>query len=297
MVLKYINSEGKFNNIKQVAKEYFHMSDKLIAKLKNKQLIFLNQSTHKITEHLKINDIIEFNLNYQENSDNIIPTKMKLDIVFEDESLLIVDKPPFTPVHPSLNYYENSLSNGVKYYFESINLHKKIRPVNRLDKDTSGLVIFAKNEYIQECLIYQMKTGDFHKKYLAILDGFLSEKTGTISAPIARKNGSIIEREINFENGQNAITDFLVIKQNKNFSLVEFKLLTGRTHQIRVHSKYMSHPILGDSLYGTINTNTLINRQALHAYSISFIHPITHSKINLECKLPQDMQSILENFD
>lgn len=297
MILKYINSEGKFSNIKQVAKEYFHMSDRLIAKLKNKKLIFLNQSPNKITEHIKINDIIEFNLDYQENSDNIMPTKMNLNIIFEDETLLIVNKPPFIPVHPSINYYENSLSNGVKYYFESINLHKKIRPVNRLDKNTSGLVVFAKNEYIQECLSYQMKTGDFHKKYLAILDGFLSEKSGTISAPIARKNGSIIEREINFENGQNAITNFMVIKQNKTYSLVEFELLTGRTHQIRVHSKYMSHPILGDSLYGTINQNTPINRQALHAYSISFIHPITHSKIDLKCELPQDMKFILENLD
>lgn len=290
MILKYINSENKFNNIKEVAKKHFHMSDKLIAKLKNKKLIFLNGVLAKINSLININDVIEFHLNYEETSDNIIPLDKPLDIVFEDDYLLVVNKPPFMAVHPSMNHYSNSLSNVVKHYFNSINLHKKIRPVNRLDKDTSGLVVFAKNEYIQECLIYQMKTKEFNKKYLAILNGILENKSGIINAPIARKPGSIIEREINFETGQNAITYFKVINEKESFSLVEFELETGRTHQIRVHSKYMSHPILGDSLYGT--KSTLINRQALHAYKISFIHPVTFSQINLNIPLPYDMQKL-----
>ncbi len=291
MILKYINKDNNFINIKQVAKEYFQMSDKLLLKLKNKKLIFKNSSIAKVTDNLSLNDIIEFNLNYEENSDNIVSTKMDLDIVYEDDALLIINKPPFLPVHPSLNYYENSLSNGVKFYFNLIGLNKKIRIVNRLDKDTSGLTIFAKNEYIQESLIKQMSCSTFTKKYLAILVGILETKEGTIEAPIARKSNSIIEREVN-PNGQFAKTYFKVLKEKNNMSLVEFTLETGRTHQIRVHAKYKSHPLLGDSLYGT--PTPLINRQALHAFKIQFIHPISRKTMNFSINLPPDMAQIID---
>jgi 23S rRNA pseudouridine1911/1915/1917 synthase len=136
-----------------------------------------------------------------------------------------------------------------------------------------------------------MQKGLFHKKYLAILTGILEKKTGIINAPISRKNESIIEREINFETGQNAITKYSVIKEKNNLSLVEFELLTGRTHQIRVHSKYIGHPILGDSLYGT--ESNLINRQALHAYKIFFLQPISQKEILIEIPLPEDMYNIM----
>ncbi len=143
-----------------------------------------------------------------------------------------------------MSHFEDSLSNGVKYYFEKNNIKRKIRPVNRLDKDTSGIVIFAKSEYIQEMLVKQMKNNTFEKYYIGILDGIPDKKQGTINAPIARKDGSIIEREVNFENGDTAITHYKVLEEKNNLSKVEFKLETGRTHQIRVHSKYMSCPIL-----------------------------------------------------
>jgi 23S rRNA pseudouridine1911/1915/1917 synthase len=219
-----------------------------------------------------------------------VPVQIKLNIVYEDEYLLIINKPPFIPVHPSCNHYENSLSNGVKYYFNSINLKRKIRPVNRLDKDTSGLAIFAKHEYIQESLIKQMKSNAFKKEYIAILTGNLTEKSGTIDAPIARKNGSIMEREIS-KNGEFAISHFELIKNFENYSLVKYTLGTGRTHQLRVHSKYIDHPILGDTLYG--EKSTLINRQALHAYKISFIHPITKKALDIEIELPNDMKKLI----
>lgn len=187
MILKYENKDNQFYNIQEVAKCYFHISDKLIVKLKNKKKILLNGKVSKMSSTIQLNDIIEFDLNYPEESENIIPTKMNLEIIFEDEALLIINKAPNTPVHPSTNHYEDSLSNGVKYYFNQINLNKKIRPVNRLDKDTSGIVIFAKNEYVQENLITQMKTGTFKKEYLAVLEGTLSQKEAMIHAPIARK--------------------------------------------------------------------------------------------------------------
>ena len=295
MVLKFINNKNEFHNIKEVAKSYFHMSDKLIVKLKNKQKILLNQKRAKITDTILENDLVEFDLNYDEESENIVATKMNLDIVFEDESLLILNKPPHIPVHPSINHYEDSLSNGVKYYFDEINLHKKIRPVNRLDKDTSGLVVFAKNEYIQENLIRQMKRKEFKKEYIAVLDGILPNKKDTISAPIDRKNRSIIEREINFENGQEAITYYQVLKEENNLSLVQFTLETGRTHQIRVHSKYLGAPIIGDSLYH--KTSNLIDRQALHAFKIEFIHPVLKKKISFETKIPKDIQNIFNSHN
>ena len=295
MILKYINKNNKFNNIKEVAKSYFNMSDKLIVKLKNKQKIFLNGKTTYKTQHISDEDIIEFNLEYDEESENIIPTKLELDIIFEDDCFLIVNKPSNTPVHPSINHYTDSLANGVKYYFDSIHLNKKIRPVNRLDKDTSGLVVFAKNEYIQENLIKQMKTNDFNKEYIAVLNGKLPEQEGIINLPISRKEESIIEREVNFEKGQEAITYYKVLFEEGDLSLVKFKLKTGRTHQIRVHSKYMNAPILGDTLYD--KKSNLINRQALHAFKIEFIHPILKNKMSFETPIPKDIQNIFSNHN
>lgn len=165
-------------------------------------------------------------------------------------------------------------------------LNKKIRPVNRLDRDTTGIVIFAKNEYIQECLIKQMNLGTFYKEYLAILEGILDKTRGTIDAPISRKDGSIIERCIN-ENGAKAISHYEVINTKNNLSLVKFVLETGRTHQIRLHSKYINHPIIGDTLYG--HESLLISRQALHCHKISFVHPITKKEVELTSPLPKDM--------
>ena len=132
---------------------------------------------------------------------------MDLKIIYEDEALLIIDKPAGIPVHPSILHYTNSLSNGVKYYFDSINLKKKIRPVNRLDRNTSGIVIFAKNQYIQECLIHQMQTKEFKKTYLAVVEGHLKKLNGTIDAPITRKENSIIERCV-AENGEKSFMNY-----------------------------------------------------------------------------------------
>ena len=186
-------------------------------------------------------------------------------------------------------HYTDSLANGVKFYFESIGLKRKIRPINRLDLNTSGIIIFAKNEYVQECLIKQMQDHTFQKYYIAFVEGTFTNKEGTINLPIDRKENSIIERCIS-ENGQTAITDYKVLSEYANFSIVECHLQTGRTHQIRVHMSAIGHPLLGDTLYG--NSSNLINRQALHSYKISFIHPITKQSVTFNCDLPDDMKSI-----
>lgn len=282
-------------NIEQISKGVFHMSQRLFTKLK-KEHIFLNGDLLSPHQELKKDDIIEYNFDYEEDSENIVPNNsIKLDILFEDEWLLVVNKPANLPVHPSMSHYTNSLSNGVKSYFNSIQLHKKIRPVNRLDKNTSGIVIFAKCEYIQEKLIYEMKSKAFKKEYIAILDGEL-HGNGTISKAIKRKLTSIIEREIDESpDASPAITHYNVIKNftinNNIYTLVKFILETGKTHQIRVHSKSINHPILGDSLYG--KESNLISRQALHASHITFVHPITNQTINIDSPIPDDMNIIL----
>ena len=290
MEFEYTIESTNFLNVKDVLKNYFGISSRLLLKLKKNNSVYLNNSICNLNDLVSIGDTVSFCLNYEEDNSNIVATNIPLNIVYEDECLLLINKPPNIAIHPSMLHYDNSLSNGVKYYFNLIGLHKKIRPVNRLDKNTSGLVIFAKNEYVQEFLIKEMQSKTFSKEYLAILEGTLDKKQGTINAPIARKKDSIIERCID-NRGDNSITHYKVLKEFDNFSLVNFKLETGRTHQIRVHSSYIGHPILGDDLYG--NKSNLINRQALHSYKISFIHPKTREKMHFEIDMPQDMLNII----
>lgn len=283
----------KENNktIKQILKERLFISDRLLTFLKKNSLILYNND--KITNLnilARLNSTVTVDLNFEEDNNNIVPIKMDLKIIYEDEALLIIDKPAGIPVHPSILHYTNSLSNGVKYYFDSINLKKKIRPVNRLDRNTSGIVIFAKNQYIQECLIHQMQTKEFKKTYLAVVEGHLKKLNGTIDAPITRKENSIIERCV-AENGEKSITHYKVLKQNfeKNYDIVECLLETGRTHQIRVHLSYIGHPLIGDTLYG--NNSKYISRQALHAYKVEFIHPITNKLTQFTSDIPKDFVS------
>lgn len=294
MKLEYMsNEQTKYTNIRQVLKCEFGMSDRLILRLKRANQIYCNGKAVSVNEQLHPHDIICADITFEEECENIVPTKMDLDILYEDEGLLIINKGPNTPVHPSLNHFEDSLSNGVKYYFESIGLERKIRPINRLDKDTSGIVLFAKNEYIQECLIKQMKTNKFEKEYLAIVDGIVTTPSQTVIAPIARKDTSIIERCVK-DDGDYAETIIELVNTYINYSLVKCTLKTGRTHQIRVHTKHIGHPILGDTLYS--NSSPLINRQALHAHKVKFIHPVSKKQIEIVCNPPQDMLTLINKY-
>lgn len=293
MKLQYIVTEkSNYTTLKEVLKAHFNISDRLLLKLKKSNKIFVNNKSTYIDKILELNDIIEIYIDFEEDNSNIVPTKMDLNIIYEDDALLIVNKPAGIPVHPSMDHFSDSLSNGVRYYFDSIGLKKKIRPVNRLDKNTSGIVIFSKNEYIQECLIRQMKNGEFYKEYIAICEGKFNNLKGIINAPIARKENSIIERCVN-ENGDSAITEYEVLSYNKdkNYSAVKCILKTGRTHQIRVHLSYIDYPILGDTLYG--NSSNLIDRQALHAYKVSFIHPVSKRILDFKALFPVDISVII----
>ena len=278
-----INENDNGKSINSILINNLDFSSRLLTKLiKNKQ-IFVNEKICDTRNIANLNDILTIDFSTLEDNSNVVPSKMNLDIVYEDEWFLIINKPAGIPIHPSRLHFENSLSNGVRFYFDTIGLQKKIRPVNRLDLDTSGLVIFAKCEYIQECFIRQMSSKLFQKEYLCLVNGYLTPKTGTINLPISRKSGSIIERCIDLKNGQPSITFYRVIKEFPSYSLVECKLGTGRTHQIRVHMASIGHPLLGDTLYG--NCSTFINRQALHSYKIKCIHPISKKPLTFEASL------------
>lgn len=262
--------------VNHILKNELQISSKLFCKLIKNKLVYINGIICDTRNSVHIGDIISIDLDFPEDNSNIIPKEMKLNILYEDECFLVLNKPSGIAVHPSILHFDDTLSNGLKFYFDSINLHKKIRPVNRLDLNTSGLIVFAKNEYIQECLIQQMLNNTFKKEYLAVVSGILDEKSGTINKPISRKEGSIIERCISPE-GKESITHFEVLKEFKNCSLVKCILETGRTHQIRVHFASIGHPLVGDDLYG--EKSDLVNGQALVCYKLSFVHPI--SKENL----------------
>lgn len=293
MNLSYqIDKDEHYDNVLHVLKEQFLLSDRLITKLKKANKIYLNSLPTYTKKSVTVGDTVSVLIDFEEDNSNIVASNIPLNIIYEDDYLLVLNKPANIAIHPSILHFYNSLSNGVKFYFDKLGLKKKIRIVNRLDRNTSGIVIFAKNEYIQECLIKQMKTNEFKKEYLAIAKGILESKSGTLNFPIARKEGSIIERTVTSD-GDSAITHYDVVKEFNNLSLVHIVLGTGRTHQIRVHFSHIGHPILGDTLYGS--PSELINRQALHSYKLTFIHPVTKKELILESSLPNDIKNIINN--
>ncbi len=273
--------------ISNILRNNLNISSRLLTKLKMNEKILVNNVPVFSNYIVKTGDFINVLIDFEE-IDYTEPEDMTLDIIYEDEYVLVVNKPAGIVVHPSSYHLNNTLANGVKYY---LNNNKKIRPINRLDRDTSGIVMFAKNEYVQEC--FQNKS-DYKKEYIAIVNGIVKQDKGTINKPIARKPGSIMDREINYEEGKVAIThyDVLELFNEEGYTLLHIELETGRTHQIRVHFKSEGHILLGDDLYGA--PSELINRQALHAWKISFVHPITKEEVKLEANIPEDIKRIIE---
>lgn len=226
--MEYVVKNIEYKTVKDVLIKEFKFSKRLILKLKLENRIYVNSKPEFVNFAINLNDIIKVDLNFEEICDNITSLKMKLDIIYEDEYLIILNKPAGIETHPTAFNPTATLANGLKYYFDSINLKRKIRPVNRLDKDTSGVIVFAKNQYIQEELVKQMKCGRFEKEYLAIATGIMEYKSGEIVAKIARKKDSIIERCVDEENGVYAKTYYEVLRQNEENSttLLRIKLET-----------------------------------------------------------------------
>lgn len=239
------------------------------------------------SEKLLEGDVLTVHIVEESSSSQIVPVKMELVIVYEDEDILILDKPADMPIHPSINNYENTLANGLAYYFSSKGVAFTYRCINRLDRDTTGLLIIAKNMLSAAILSDMVKSRNIHREYLAVAQGETPE-SGIIDAPIARKENSAIERIIDFERGERAVTYYRRLAFKNGYSLVSLKLETGRTHQIRVHMKYLGYPLPGDFLYNPRYSR--INRQALHSHRLEFDHPITKEKLIFTSPLPADMQ-------
>jgi len=304
MKLEYIVKD-KDNGmmIKDIVKKRLDVSSRLYKKIVKD--IKLNDKNCYATNRVFTNDILMVNLDNAYDFDSLY-SKFKvwehdLDIIYEDEHLLCVNKEAKIPCHPCSNHQEETLYNAVIYYYMKQNKKVPIHFVNRLDRDTTGAVIIAKHKYIQEMLIAQMKEGKFNKKYIAIVYGKLEEKEGIIEKRIRRKEGTIILREVtDDEIGEYAKTGYKVLKYNeeKNYSILEVNLYTGRTHQIRVHFSSIGHPLLGDELYikeSDINIDNVyehINRQALHACQVKF-NDINGYLVNIKAELPNDMKKLI----
>ncbi|PHU41083.1 RNA pseudouridine synthase [Pseudobutyrivibrio ruminis] len=275
---KYLKSQG-----------YSSANITAIKKMPNN--VVINGQWVHMNRKLSAGEVLTVNISEDNSSEKIPPVKMALDIVYEDEDIIVINKPAGLPIHPSLNHYEDSLANGLAYYYESQGKPFIFRCANRLDKNTSGLTVIAKHLVSANILSTMVKNRQFHREYYAIVRGTLAEKTGTIDAPIGRVDDSIITRQVDFENGERAVTHYEVIKEKNGHSLVSIHLETGRTHQIRVHFKYIGHPLIGDHLYNP--DFVYMNRQALHSHKIEFTHPITGSPMSFVADLPTDMQFIL----
>lgn len=279
--------EGK--TIHSYLREHFYPV-KIITKLKHTdEAVCLNGMPVFLNTILHPDDELSIRFTDEEESLNIVPVNLDFKIVYEDEDIMVIDKPSDMPVHPAINNFENTLANGLAYYFSSQNKKFVFHCINRLDRNTSGLLIIAKHRLSAAILSDFMKKREIHRVYLALASGIFDAKTGTIDLPIGRVSDSIIERFVDFQNGDRAITHFEVIKEytdntyDQVCSLLRIRLDTGRTHQIRVHMSHIGHPLLGDTLYNKEPGS--LTRQALHSHIIEFTHPITLNKMHFESEI------------
>ena len=267
-------------------------SSQIITHLKRTENgILLNGEWGRVRDILQAGDELTIQLTEEDSSDNIVPVKLPLDIIYEDEDILVVNKAANTPIHPSQGNYDNTLANAVAYYYQQKNETFTYRCINRLDRDTTGLLIIAKHMYSASLLSEMVANHEIHREYLAIATGEVPE-TGTIIAPIGRVDGSTIERHVDEMQGDYACTHYKRLDYNNGYSLVSLKLETGRTHQIRVHMKHIGHPLPGDFLYNP--DYSVIKRQALHSHRLVFKHPITGESLEFVADLPMDMKKIIE---
>ena len=260
---------------------------------KTPESVLLNGIWAYMRTKLSAGDELFIRLEESTSSAHILPVSMPLSICYEDEDILAVNKPAQMPVHPSLNHYDHTLANAVCGYYNDQEIPYTFRCVNRLDRDTTGLTLIAKHMLSSAILSTAAARREISREYIAIASGKTPE-SGTIDAPIGRVAGSTIERQIDFENGERAITHYRRLAYHDGLSLLSLHLETGRTHQIRVHLKSIGHPLIGDFLYNP--TDTTIKRQALHSYRLTFSHPITGESFVLTAPLPDDMHCLFPDF-
>lgn len=288
-----ITAEDKDLAIKQILRHRFQFSARMRNKIKREKLVYLNGE--QIPGWITANpgDVLEIRL--PEETSDFIPEDIPIRTVYEDSSLLIINKQPGIVVHPTKGHPQHTLANGIMKDMLDRDQSFKIRFMNRLDMDTSGIVAVAKNSHCQASFMKQSQAGFVEKRYLAIVKGLVKEDQGTIDLPIGQPDPERVERAV-VEGGSPSVTHYQVLDRFRaGYSLVELSLETGRTHQIRVHMAAIGHPVVSDHLYGESNP-FLIERQALHARKLAMLHPVTGEPVSFEAELPEDMANLLEKL-
>ncbi len=295
LILEHITKPSEQGQtVEHLLKKHFGISSGLMCELKYSKKIFINGKVCRSVDTAMSGDKVSADIEETcEDCGNITPYKFKLDVIYEDAFILAVDKPGYMESHPCHSNYETTLANAVMYHWAQNGEYHKYHIVNRLDRGTSGICIIAKNRFTHSRLSEQMQNGIFKKYYTALVHGKTPQANGIIELPIERTAESIIKREVRSD-GKYAKTIYHTIKCTKNYSLVEIKLETGRTHQIRVHFSYIGNPLVGDWLYGNgDNEKELISRQALHAGKVEFIHPFTGNKMLFSSEIPGEIEKLL----
>lgn len=266
-------------------------STKVITHVKRSHMgLSVNGIRVRTNEILHQGDVLRVLIIEEEGSENIVPLNIPIDVIYEDEDILIINKNSDVPIHPSQGNFYNTLANMVAYYFQEKGQEFVFRCINRLDRDTTGLLIIAKN-MLSGCILSDMMCHrEIHREYHAVVTGCI-DKDGIVDAPIARELDSAILRCVDTERGETAVTHYKVLKSNEEYSYLSLRLETGRTHQIRVHMKYIGHTLLGDSLYG--GDTSKIQRQALHSYCLRFLHPTKKVPMEFVKEIPDDMKDLI----
>lgn len=287
-----ITEEEAGLRIEQYLRRHGYSRQNLTELKKMRESVLVNGVWSYLTQPLSTGDELVIRIQETDVSEKIPPTDIPLNILYEDEDILVVNKPAGMPIHPSMNNYHYSLANACAYYYQQQNKPFIFRCTNRLDRDTSGVTVIAKHMVSSNILSSYAYKHKIDREYLAIVRGKPMPSSGTIDAPLSRKSGSVIERIVDFEHGEHAMTHYKVIEEKNGHSLVSLHLETGRTHQIRIHMKHLGFPLIGDYLYNP--DMEFISRQALHSHCLRFAHPITGKYMEFAAPLPVDMKSVLE---
>ena len=269
-----------------------------IQKLIDEEKILVNENVVKSSYIVKLDDVIYVDENYEEKIE-ILPQNIKINVVYEDDDIAVINKDSGMVVHPAPGNYSNTLVNALMYHFNNLSsVNGNIRPgiVHRIDALTSGLLVIAKNDKAHLFLANLLQTHDFKRTYIALVEGIIEEDTATIDAPIGRDKNNRKKMCVTSDNSKDAITHLRVLKRFKDSTLVECNLETGRTHQIRVHLNYINHPIVNDPVYGK-NVIDADFGQMLHAHKIEFMHPTKKELMVFSCETPKRFNEILLEYE